>query len=300
MLKESKQNFLGNPDQLVQWKNSPVILASGSALRLDSLKKLGFQNVTTFPMPDDLEKNINQELIENKFSLQEFNDPYSAKIPEYVAEAKLNYLISQNEVPQNSLLISLDTLAMAYRYNKFDLQNIKPIWTAHHFPKVDNIKELRKIILSNFHQLGIADTKFNETLGGIKQSPESMELRKYGYLTRLIEVNTGIALRLPYQEKILTTSVNSRLELHEVLNLKGNNKKLDQLVDDIFRITFASGRDPLKISGGIDYSNPKIFKLLKAREVSLFHLPSPEKGIYLGFPEEYFLKFISSLDKNVI
>jgi hypothetical protein len=299
MLKESHQTFHKNPDFLPRYQNIPVVLASASTLRLDSLKKIGFQNITAFPMPDVLEKKINQELINNKFLLQEYDDPYSTKIPEYVARAKLEYLISQSQISESALLVSLDTLAMAFRYNPYNSKDIRPMWTAHHFPKVDNLIDLQKILLSNFRQLVKADRKFTETLGGIEHTPEILELRKFAYLPRLIEVSTGIAIRLPNQKDISTTSVSSRLELQKVLDSQGIREELNQLIDKIFKITTESGSSPLKISGGIDYSNPKILRLLKVREVSLPYLPDSENGIYLGFPERHFLEFVSSLDNNV-
>jgi len=112
--------------------------------------------------------------------------------------------------------------------------------------------------------------------------------------------NTGLALRLPHQNDVITTRISNRLELDRVYSSDNDTQKLNQLIDQIFEITQDSGRSPLKISGGIDFGNPKILKLLGAKEVLLYVFSSTmEKGTFLGFPEKYFIDFISDQARRV-
>ena len=290
--KSDLDNSSKSPDLLSKWQNGPVILASSSPFRLKTLQKLGFQNVTTQAMPDALEKDVNYQIIENKGP--SWQDPYSYNLPELVAESKLEYLISQNHPPNDALLVSLDTLAMAFRYTPKDHQIPQPMWSSHPFPKAETLEDLRKIMLSNFRQITKADRHFSEITSKMLKPKEAALNLGFGYLPRLIMINTGLALRLPNQPEIVTARISSRLELNHVYSLNNNIKDLKQLIDQIFAITEKSGRSPLKISGGIDYGNPEILKLLDAKEILIKDFSSTmEKGIFLGFPDKFFMDFLS-------
>lgn len=285
-------------DILHQWQKGPVILASSSSFRLNALKSLGFENVTVHPMPDSEEKNTNLRIIN---SLRpSWQDPYCVEIPMRVAKSKIEYLLSQNPSPSpETLLVSLDTLAISFRHTPKDHQIPTPMWTSRPFPKAESTDSLRKIILANFRQLTKANHNFLEFTDQMPNpSLDALSILKFGYLTRLVVVNTGIALRLPNQDDIMTTSVSSCLELNHVYSLNNDSQKLNRLIDQIFKITEKSGRSPLNISGGIDYSNPKILKLLGAKEIS-YSNSATESGLYRGFPKNAFQNFLFSQAEKV-
>lgn len=290
------ESFIRTIDTLQKWFSGPVILASSSDYRKKSLEKIGFKNVTTFPMPDSEEKNTNLRILDSV--RPSWQDPYCIEIPSRVASSKIEYIIRQNPIPPRAMLVSLDTLAMSFKYTSKDHQNPEPMWRSHPFPKAESVDSLRQIIFQNFFELTQADNNLSEITEKMPNaSSTALSLLKYGYFSRLVAIDTAIALRLPYHSDIVTASARIFLELNRVYSINNDPQKLNQLINQIFKITEKSGRSPLDISGGIDYSNPKILKLLGAKEISLQQKDSSSKSnsdLYSGFPKVAFQNFLFS------
>jgi hypothetical protein len=314
--KTTKEILSLTPDLLQQWKNGPVFLASSSSFRLKSLQELGFKNITTFSMPNELEEERYHWFNENKIYQRVIDYGFGlSNLPQIIAKDKVNYLLDQKKAPENALIIALDTLVMSFNINSLSnpLSHNRPELQANHLPKSKTIEEVKQSIKSTFTHLIDTHNFFQKNEEKFRYFNEA---GSYILPPYVLQVNTGIAIRYPFQPEISTTHKSVNLIHSRVLHEKPEN--LDNLIEEIILLTKKSGRSPLDISGGVDYSNLEINELLEVYETSKnpLHLNffpeeyKSEKDLYLGFPKEFVDNLLltesqnqsktSSLDNNVI
>jgi hypothetical protein len=280
-----------NPAQKLEaLKAGETYLASSSEYRARELTTTGFLNVHISPVPNEVEVAVIERL--QKSAGGSFSDPYYTEIPRLVARRKVEYLLEQGSLPDDALGCAFDTMPMLFHYNESNA-GTSTMWSAAHSPKPETGLEARAVIKASFKHLMMADGRYRQVTGHHSGLSEAgIQLLEYGYLPRLIRVNTGMAVRLPNTANIQTSSSYTNLSLDKLFEIN-SKAELEQLVNEVI-IIMAINDDLLNTAGGIDFANEDIRQLLKVREVTLPGL-EPEVGVYKGLPAQAFERFLVSM-----
>ncbi len=289
-----EQSNITPEQRLEAWKNGPTYLASSSSYKKTGLESIGFKNITTISVPDEIEHAEHAEARQSRDAGgASHEDPYFTEIPADVALAKVRYLLEKENISDDSLVCALDTMPMQFKSN-IGIKNMSTVWSAHHFNKPKTLEDASGMIMALFEDLIEAHKDYSsmlEKMGSISEDGRMMSER--GYLRRLVRVNTGYAVRLPNTQAVEIGSSSVNLSLDEVF--KTNSLvQLQAIIDSLIEI---QKDNILRIAGGIDYSNPEIRKILGVREVNLGK-DSVEEGVYKGFPAEAFDNFLKRLSQK--
>jgi predicted house-cleaning NTP pyrophosphatase (Maf/HAM1 superfamily) len=299
---ESRYNIEGgalDAEALIEsWKTGPVILASSSWYRRRELENLGFEHVTTIPVPNDIEQQEFRAIVKTEGKNGTRFDPYKTEIPNRIARVKVSHILAHEAVSPETLVVALDTLPMVFTYNDDNTvgsavvqKSTSTMWSAEHATKPESLEEAREAIKDTFTKVSLGYRRYIESTAklynshGDEETQESLkETFDNGYLPMLVRVNTGIAIRFPNQSDIKLSSSYINLKLQKVFELADKPDELDKLVEETLQTMQNSNKQPTDIAGGIDYSNQEIIDLLKIEESNLFGMLTNERGVYKGFP----------------
>jgi hypothetical protein len=289
--------------QVDEWKHAPTFLASSSAYRQRELASIGFDNVTTIPVPDQLELELQAEIRQEQNAGMDNGhyDPFYTEAPGYIAHEKVRFLLEHEHVPPEALVCGFDTMPMRFRNKLLDKKRSDPppngVWQAEHIAKPKTAEEARELITNVFLSALEGDNTYQQILAAMNNlSDDAVHGLEVGYLSRLIRVNTGYAVRLPHTDTIQTDSSYVNLALDAVFECKDDYEQLELLVDEVVAMQEHNGT-LLSVAGGIDYANPELRELLKIREVMVTDAPS-EVGLYKGLPATAFDQFLHQLAKQ--
>lgn len=266
-----------NPEARIQkkieeWLNSKIFLASGSNYRIDRLKEAGFKNVEPIRVPDEVEYKRLAELLHEK-------EEGFADFPEEIALAKLGYVLTNHEVPEDAGVFAFDTMAMYFNVDNSDPSDPKPI--ARPLIKPQDLESAREQIKLTFSSV-IDGYKIARKL---TEEGKSVGMKVDNeFIAQFIRANTGYAVRLPNEKKIRTKSSSANLApegLYEIARSESNNT-IESLIEQILAVMKAKGINLLNISGGVDYGDPSVVDILKIKEISSAQLGDLNQSHYLG------------------
>ncbi|GEM_PF-2642219 len=312
---------------LQQWYSSLIYFATGSERKMRAIQELGFREVHTIVSLDEAETAV-YDLYHEDWN-PAGSDLDREQTAEITARKKLEVARRLNPVPSNALAIALDTMAEVVSHHPDNKSFLDSIHLS--MKKPENAENARQVILHTFQELvrSIILWRYELTKHNLDKKPidrQTIEHRAfvsealYGGNKRII-VRTGIAIKVPNDEKIYSTTNELGLNLRAIENLVTTemcqtiygdveNKqalvkklyndtsfadvlstrlietgqtlqdKIFHLVDEIVKIM---GDNIINISGGIDYSNPKIIELLGVEPFSTDQ-DSIEQGTLTGFP----------------
>ena len=285
-----------NPNEVEQkiesWKNGPVVLASSSRYRLEKLAELGYKNVATISVPDEEEKREHTEIVETEGKIGHWYDKYKVEIPQRIAAAKVEYLIAHENIPDNVMVVALDTLPTSFPYNtreEMEADYRLKSWTAKHLSKPTDRVSAISSILEVFNN--VANGRRNLLDSSRDYSEETLRILNSGYLGQLVKINTGMAIRFPNDPEIYQRCAEVKLMLHQVYDYRDQPEKIRELAEQVADLMEKSGA-LTRIAGGIDYSSPEIRQLLRIEECDFFEEKADNEGIYKGFPKEQFEEFV--------
>ncbi len=96
---------LSESEKLLQsWKKGPVILASGSSFKLENLRALGFEHVTSVSAPEAVEEAVFDHVEGRSMHMHEM-------VAAMVAREKVSYVVDQG-APADALVCGFDTVVM--------------------------------------------------------------------------------------------------------------------------------------------------------------------------------------------
>lgn len=283
------------------WHNGQVFLASNSSYRKKAIENLGFKNIQALSVPDEVENKKAEDIKNNESKHGGFFDPYKTEIPLRIAHGKVDYILKHNNIPADAMVVALDTLPMFFPYNDLSKNDLTTtMWSAKHLskPKDENaarstMKEMFENILLGYKRskeiLGHLSEEMNEEQQKIINSAHSM-----GYLPVLVIINTGIAVRFPNSTEISTTSSHQNIRLNRVCAVEdGSSDTIDSIINEVIAAMEKSSLPLTAVSGGIDYSNPEIRKILQVEEINFDKETKPSgEDLYKGFPSKDFQDFV--------
>lgn len=233
--------------------------------------------------------------IDHKRFLSEYQDGFFAlfktEAPAAVARGKLESLVNSGQIPKEALLLAVDTMP------QFFPETEKVLLEAVSMERPETVESAKQQMIYVFRSIVRDYVSFRDFLHfqkldmmGRKQPDDkisrTVNVMWFGRLSSCVKVNTGIAIRPPNSNLIKTSSEEINIypqvlydmvdqELGEnygevdedneskILSvLEKINEKTEQLADSL--ISLQAGK-ALQVSGGIDYSDPKVRSLLKAR-----------------------------------
>lgn len=313
----------GGPHPLLkQWLEGPVVLASTSAYRRDRLVELGFkpENITMLTTSDELERKDAQDRIdmvrERGGSAME---GYDVHVPVDVAAGKVYAILKNKNISPDALVVAADTVT-----HTFHEVPGPAFWEAVPTSKPGDKATAKFKILSTLnyiayqyietrHELHIQEefTKHGEKPEEVKE----MLLAHYReqFIQRdpeiRINVNTGVAVRLPGERKIRTFNAQEQMYPEAVYHLVdkalgddwtelSDDKKvklcveispqIEELVNKIIKL---HPEVVAKVSGGIPFHDPAVREILGVtfmdpKDGSLRSDIPLDEGLFKGLPGE--------------
>ncbi|MFA7654147.1 MAG: hypothetical protein WCX97_03860 [Candidatus Magasanikbacteria bacterium] len=285
--------------------NFDLVIATTSKYRQEVFKKFGFKSVSGVLIEDIDEKAIkrNYEDIISPHANPE--DKFRSKHTEEVAAGKVEKMMGA--LPNfgegsNKFLVGLDTLPI---YFGVDGDKFKGNAVDKNSP--DKVK---KTIIKELNQL--VEAVISEKSKVLNDYEGSIGFREIG-----VEVSTGIAFKFPDEKHVRQYSANSFLEFENIKELArreqtGEIKRADRLeaiekiTDSILAVYNKKGMDSSSISGGINFADDDIRKILDIREYPLDKdgertttSEAPvERGLYLGAPQELIKQILKAAVKD--
>lgn len=287
------------------WHNRQVFLASNSSYRKKAIENLGFKNIQALSVPDDVENKKTEDINTNESKHGGFFDPYKIEIPLRIAREKVDYILKHNNVPSAAMVVALDTLPMFFPYNDIETKKepMSTMWSAKHLSKPKDENSARSAMKEMFENILLGYKRSKELLSHLSAEMDEKQQKivssalGMGYLPVLVVINTGIAVRFPNSTEISTTSSHQNIRLNRVCAIEnGSPDTIDSIIDEVIAAMEKSSSPLTSVSGGIDYSNPEIRKILQVEEIGFNNLdleiePSRE-DLYKGFPSKDFQDFV--------
>ncbi|MFA5841323.1 MAG: Maf family protein [Candidatus Paceibacterota bacterium] len=298
---------------LVQsWHNGQVFLASNSSYRKKEIENLGFKNIQALSVPDDVENKKTEDIKNNESKHGGFFDPYKTEIPLRIAHEKVDNILKHNNVPPDAMVVALDTLPMFFPYNDLSKNSLTTtMWSAKHLSKPKDETTARLAIKEMFENILLGYKRSKELLGHLSEEMDEKQQKivsstlSMGYLPVLVVINTGIAIRFPNSTEISTTSSHQNIRLNRVCAIEdGSSDTIDSIINEVIIAMEKSSLPLTSVSGGIDYSNPEVRKILQVEEIGFNNLdleiePSRE-DLYKGFPSKDFQDFVEREAGNLV
>lgn len=277
------------------WFETPVTLASSSSYRADVLKSIGFQQVDSFPMPDEIETQVMLQLGGETLTEEiSFDEPHDTpQLVCGVAKAKVEYVLEHGHASDNEIICAADSMPRftRLRFNK-DGECVGA--SAEHLKKPSSEEEVHKNLVSMFDSIIEVARYMKKGLGEqldvlTKQEQFEKGIQLTGVVAKAmyIELGTGMAVRLPHSSTIDTLYSAIYLLPAILLDIVEGRESMttQDLADAVIFKMKQSGKPMTKIAGGIDWSDAGVRMVLDAND-QLAYTIAPEKGVYLGMPAQ--------------
>jgi hypothetical protein len=290
------------------WRErTPVVLKSSSAIRKNGLiEKAGFNpdNIRVIVSPDSAEENVFETASAD------------SRLAEACAVAKGE---SSETVPPEAIVFAFDTLVVWYPECAVPAhpENVES-WLGASIRKPKSIVEAKETtkrlflgVLTNHANFRAYEKKTGMSEGG--HADDRDEYAKQDFASGIHAV-TSLDVRFPYSESaetyrdriiarpqrlyglIADSDMDAERMTPEAVSFRkcGDGRTVDEALDEIIEQVFKrmeeSGVDPLKICGGVAYSDAGVRELLgitETADVCPDGLKSavPDRSIYSGYPE---------------
>ena len=313
---------------LEKWLNGSVVLASTSAYRRDRLVELGFkpENITLVSTSDEREKEDAAARIEMVRARGGSGmEGYDVHVPVDVAAGKIQAVLENQAVSPDAMIIAADTVT--HTFHEIDGP---AFWEAVPTSKPGNQEVAKTKILSTLTAIAYqyCDTRarlhFQEEFTKQGEKPDEVkEMLLAHYREQFIQgdpkirinVNTGVAVRLPHETDIRTFNVEEHLHpeaiYHLVDSALGDNwsdltdqekvelcvKISPQILDLVIKITSLHPDVVGKVSGGIPFHDPAVREILGVtfmdhKDGSLKSDIPLDEGLFKGMPGEALNKIL--------
>jgi len=277
------------------WKEGPVILASGSSLKLEKLRELGMKQATSIAVPEEAEDTVFQWVEGRTMHMHEM-------VAAMVAQEKVAHVV-EGGVPDDALVCGFDTVVM---------ETTGTLETKKHryLQKPETREQATSGLIEYFTNLveeKICKDEITKEL--IAEAPgmpwsESIEsLLSVGYPQTLVHITTGMAVRLPNggdEIDMIPTTIRltpTVLQGLSTLDADKRQERIEDLVEKALTIMDENERWR-SITTGIDYSDFRIIELLGLREAKIFDdMDESEIGVMKGMPQEAFDRYLRLLAK---
>ncbi|MFA7244665.1 MAG: hypothetical protein WC070_00615 [Candidatus Magasanikbacteria bacterium] len=302
-----------------------VVIATSSKYREAIFRDIGFKDSIGIPVEQVDEMGIKKEY-EEKNPVANEEDPYRTKMVESVARGKVAELMSQlKEHPdyKDKVLVGLDTMPIYFGFD-FD-ENGGMSYRGDAIPKpTPQEKYSENYDPENGHVELMAEEMMEDELTYLvemirkKLDEKYKEKLKYNgntiHRSVGIQVTTGLAIHVPGDsEEIRTFSISSFLEfikLKEIAKIEGSEKRNIEIKKLVKEIVSQYDDENLKnkISGGINFGDERMKKILDAKEVKLNNRGDVvhdmnlevESGIYLGAPENAIKQALQYIARQMV
>ncbi len=293
----SPESLPGRAEALVHsWKQGPVVLASGSSLKLANLRALGMTHATNMSVPEEVEEDIFERVEGRPMHMHEM-------VAAMVAKAKVEFVVTKG-VPDDALVCAFDTVVMETKGSLKDKTRI-------YLQKPETRKQATAGLIEYFTNLVEGKIWKDEVMEELVEAatrmgrPESLEsLNSVGYPQALVHITTGMAVRLPHAgehiEMIPSTIRLTPNALYALapLSVAERTAHIEELVENALSIMDENERWR-SITTGIDYSDPRIKELLGLEEAKIFdEMDESEAGIMQGMPQQAFDRYLMALAKE--
>lgn len=276
------------------WKQGPVVLASGSSLKLANLRALGMTHATNMSVPEEVEEDIFERVEGRPMHMHEM-------VAAMVAKAKVEFVVTKG-VPDDALVCAFDTVVMETRGS---LKNKTRIYLQ----KPETRKQATAGLIEYFTNLVEGKIWKDEVMKELVEAATRMgrpeSLNSVGYPQALVHITTGMAVRLPHAgehiEMIPSTIRLTPNALYALapLSVADRTAHIEELVENALSIMDENERWR-SITTGIDYSDPRIKELLGLTEAKIFdEMDESEAGIMQGMPQQAFDRYLMALAKNI-
>lgn len=271
-----------------------MVLASGSTLRMARLREFGFQNVTAADLiPDALEAHAASILSEHDGAPETHWDKDGARMSEFIAAAKVDYVLKHQPIEPETIVFGFDTTAVIYGSASPE----KIMGTPRSHEKFSTWKEARVGITEQFMRVAAGcrhlqqkRAEFKQSLSQHDWSEEDIEMTLDGYATGLrqgyIHINTGVAAAFANEHRdtdpIHRWTHEIKLFSQSLYTARENPHAVEKLVELVMETL---GDKVLQISGGVDYADSHVRDILQLTEKSLADGQAQEE-VYKGFSEE--------------
>ncbi len=292
-----KERALHKVEKLVQsWKQGPVILASGSSLKLENLRALGMPQATGMAVPEEVEEDIFERVEGRPMHMQEM-------VAAMVAKAKVEFVLTKG-VPNDALVCAFDTVVME---TKGSLKDKK--WT--YLQKPETREQATAGLIEYFTNLVEEKIKKDDITRDLIEAAERSSmlegikpLLSIGYPQTLVHITTGMAVRLPHAgdeiDMIPSTIRLTPNVLYDLTPLAADERqaRIEDIVEKALSVMDENERWR-SITTGIDYSDPRIKELLGLTEAKIFdEMDESEVGIIQGMPQQAFDQYLMALAKE--
>lgn len=290
------------------WRErTPVILKSSSAIRKNGLiEKAGFNpdNIRAMVSPDSVEENVFETASAD------------SRLAEACAVAKGE---SSETVPPEAIVFAFDTLVVWYPEcaDPAHPENVES-WPGASIRKPKSIVEAKETtkrlflgVLTNHANFRAYEKKTGMSEGG--HADDCDEYAKQDFASGIHAV-TSLDVRFPnaessesYRDRIIARPQRlygliegmdidtDRITTEAVSSWKcGDGRSVDEVLDEIIEKVFEHmeevGVNPLKICGGVAYSDDGVRELLGITEIADvcpdgLKSDVPDRSIYSGYPE---------------
>lgn len=294
----SSESLQGRAEALVHsWKQGPVVLASGSSLKLENLRALGMEHATNMPVPEEVEEKVFDQFDGRPMHMHEM-------VAAIVAKQKVAYVV-ESGVPDDALVCAFDTVVMETRGSHGEEKK------RTYLQKPETREQATAGLIEYFTHLVEGKIWKDETLKDLIEDaarsgrPESLEsLRSIGYPQALVHITTGMAVRVPHAgdnidmiPSTIRLTPNALFDLAP-LEVDERQARIEELVEKALSIMDENERWR-SVTTGIDYSDPRIKALLGLAEAKIFNdMDESEVGIIQGMPQQAFDQYLMALAKE--
>ncbi|MBU1293096.1 Maf family protein [Patescibacteria group bacterium] len=290
---------LSEHEKLVRsWKKGPVILASGSSFKLESLRALGMPQAVGVSVPEIVEEDLFEKVGDRSMHMHEM-------VAAMVAREKVRHVLKDG-APEDALVCAFDTVVME---TTGSLQNKK----RRYLQKPETREQATADLTTYFTNL-VEGKEWKDvvTKGLVEEArrlgrEDSLEsLLSVGYPQSLIHITTGMAVRVPNAgddvDMIFSVMRLTPTVLQDLVPLSAEKRRarIEEIVEKALSIMDDNERWR-SITTGIDYSDPRIKELLGLTEAKIFSdMDESEEGIMKGMPKEAFEKYLSALAEEQV
>ena len=274
------------------WMENPLVLASGSKFRLDKLAKYGFSDIRPFTdIPETVELAVSSELAaaggapSDYFEVHEGSD-----ISRHVAGAKVNYALEHADVPENALVMAIDTAPIVYQRRKTG--EFRPLDQI----KVTNLEDAERLIFETFRtvaegcrvgeeKIAEHETKNIDSLPiTAEEKNEMISAFAWTIDPQHIDIYSGISISFAENRDVVEGRCDhARLFSDTIYSHRNDDTAISLLAKEALDLMEDQA---LHISGCIDYGKREIRELLGIREDRpLLLAPTTKEALYKGFPK---------------
>lgn len=289
-------------------RQTSVVLVSASSVRLERLRAMGFRKVTVAPLA---EENEDQALGEITGGKQEIAyNLRAAPTAQNLAEAKIEEALREGSIGIRDLAVAIDTMPVCF-VSKPDLGDLGVSETCLEvqLTKPEKNKEAETII-------SVLRAIYDGYQDFLKVSAEVRDDATFrqGFKQKNLRIYTDIAVRMPNErfekqeftylksikiqpgKSIRSVQIELNLALQRVYDLAPEKfeEKLAKLANEVIDAMKAANTDPVQVTGGIDFGNPKVREILGVQVLGDHNSDKPE-DIYAGFPQVIFQKFLQAI-----